>query len=926
MTKKWNDGVLQLAVRITFCVILVLALLYFAFFCLTRPGISLEEQGVRTLTGFVTTGKDGQEEAVDPDKSYYDAENRLFEMRGTLPEDLREDIREVYLLFFCVTDTEITVDGNTVFSFSFDRDAHVIGGGVKSFYQTIPLSPENAGQEIVFRQVMDGLHSSRGPKLMTGTATDILRYLFRVFGVTFVMALMLMGISVIVMLFGFNMRMRVRHPVDIVTISFAIFMTAGWIITDSYFYPFVFGHNHIDGWLSYILCMLLPVPYLSYMDKLQHGRHRKVYLGLQVLPIAATVIITALHISRVAKFYDFLTVINAILVGNIVCVAVILIRELKGGYAKAYHDTALGLVGLMLTAVIEIVLVLAPGLINNGQMIIIGLMFLLAFAVSQQMEDSRLAEIEKQKALEISNAKTAFLASMSHEIRTPINSILGMNEIILRESKDPEITAYAGTVQRSGRVLLSLINDVLDFSRIEAGKLEIIEEEYRLADLLADTAAIAKEQAEQKGLAFEINVARGLPAGLKSDEVRIKQILMNLISNAVKYTDEGKITIDAGGEYINDELFALRFDVRDTGRGIREEDKKQLFKAFTRNDLQRNRNIEGTGLGPAIVKRITDAMEGTIEVESEYGRGSVFTVTLPQKVTDHSRVPRDLDSAAAMEIQTRNGCGFTAPDAVILAVDDNRPNLNIVSAFLKDTKAQVDLCASGTEALEKCREKRYDLILLDHMMPDPDGIRTLEMIRTDAESRNPDVPAVVLTANAVAGSREMYLAAGFADYLAKPLDAAKLEETVRKYLPAGKVREQAGEEDDVMEFEAAGQEEAEGTANPEKYRAMGLDPETALTHTGGSTALLDEVLADIAANAKEKAKTLRECAEKKDLEGYRIAAHSVKGLMATVGANAMSEEAREHEYAARDGKAEFVAEKGKAFADKYEEFCRKLRG
>ena len=325
------------------------------------------------------------------------------------------------------------------------------------------------------------------------------------------------------------------------------------------------------------------------------------------------------------------------------------------------------------------------------------------------------------------------------------------------------------------------------------------------------------------------------------------------------------------------------------------------------------------------MKRITDAMEGTIEVESEYGRGSVFTVTLPQKVTDHSRVPRDLDSAAAMEIQTRKGCGFTAPDAVILAVDDNRPNLNIVSAFLKDTKAQVDLCASGTEALEKCREKRYDLILLDHMMPDPDGIRTLEMIRTDAESRNPDVPAVVLTANAVAGSREMYLAAGFADYLAKPLDAAKLEETVRKYLPAGKVREQAGEEDDVMEFEAAGQEEAEGTANPEKYRTMGLDPETALTHTGGSTALLDEVLADIAANAKEKAKTLRECAEKKDLEGYRIAAHSVKGLMATVGAKAMSEEAREHEYAARDGKAEFVAEKGKAFADKYEEFCRKLR-
>ena len=365
--------------------------------------------------------------------------------------------------------------------------------------------------------------------------------------------------------------------------------------------------------------------------------------------------------------------------------------------------------------------------------------------------------------------------------------------------------------------------------------------------------------------------------------------------------------------------------MRDTGRGIREEDQQHLFKAFNRNDLERNRNIEGTGLGLAIVKRITDAMGGSIGVESEYGKGSVFTVTLPQKVTDHSMMPRDLNTARAMEMKSRKGGGFIAPDAVILAVDDNRPTLNIVSAFLKDTQAQVDLCTNGNEALRLCREKRYDLILLDHMMPDPDGIRTLEMIRTDAGSGNRDVPAVVLTANAVAGSREKYLEAGFADYLAKPLDAAKLEETVRKYVPAEKIREKEEEKaEDVMEFAASAPEETQEKADPEKYRALGLDPETALMHMGGSGKLLDEVLADLAANARETARGLRECAEKKDLEAYRIAAHSVKGLMATIGATAMSEEAREHEFAARDGNEEFVVEKSKAFADKYEAFCRQF--
>ena len=916
-----NESVLRFC-KICFLILLAAACLYFVFFQLAEKPIDLDTTNAVELNGFTAEDRAGNRFTVQQGIRYEFNDNDLFDMKGTLPEGIREEI----ICFLSFYDTEVFIGGEKVYSYSMTDDVRVIGGAVKSIYHFIQLDDSCSGRELVIRQHRGASENCRAGAVYFGTVSDIYRLMFRKYGATFIMGLMLLCVALIILVFGLAVQIRTKTRAGIVTISLAVALTAGWIVTDSYFYPFIFGHNHIDGLMSYLLCMLLPCPYIFYVSALQKGRYRKVYTIMMVITLVNFVVCTGLHLAGIVKLYDSLIVIDILLVAAIAEGTLILIKEFRGGYIRAYRYTAIGLIGFMACVFIEILLILAPDLVNSGRMILIGLMWLLGFAVAQQIEDSRISDLERQQAIELSRTKSSFLASMSHEIRTPINSIMGMNEMILRESRDPEICRYASTIQRSGRMLLSLINDVLDYSRIEAGKLEIVEDQYSLSELLTDIMTIAEERAEQKGLNYKVTIGEQIPDGLCSDEVRIKQILLNLVSNAVKYTDEGGIEIAVDGSYSDDETFDLTFEVKDTGRGIREEDQRYLFEAFSRSDLKKNRSIEGTGLGLAIVKSITDSMNGSITVESEYQKGSVFTVTLPQKVVDHTPMSLKTLKTAGSKDGRRL---FTAPDAFILAVDDNRPNLSIVSAFLKDTKAHVELCTNGEDALTKCRERKYDLILLDHMMPEPDGIQTLELIRRDPDSLNKTTAAVVLTANAVSGSRQMYLRAGFADYLTKPLEADALEETVRKLLPAELIREaETGNDvpdDEIMEFEAAGTDSPAETELPESLRSIpGLNIDEALAHTGGSSELLKEILKDIASGARSTAKELRQSAQKQDYEQYRITAHSIKGLMATIGAQEISVMAKRHEYAARNGEYAYIEEHYGVFTKAYEDLCGEI--
>ncbi len=404
------------------------------------------------------------------------------------------------------------------------------------------------------------------------------------------------------------------------------------------------------------------------------------------------------------------------------------------------------------------------------------------FLIEDITEETRMMNELKEAreaADKASEYKSTFLANMSHEIRTPINAVLGMNEMILRECEDKDILSYAENIKASGGALLDLINDILDFSKIEAGKMELIDNEYGPKNMIKDTYMMLRRRATDKGLRFGIKFDEEIPAVLLGDEKRIRQVLSNILSNAIKYTKEGSVNTVIRFERIDDDNISLVMEISDTGIGISEENQKVLFDSFQRVDMEHNRNIEGTGLGLAITKQIVEMMQGSITVTSEVGKGSNFTVSIPQRVLDNK--PSGKLGASTAEMKEKYKVTFTAPDAKILVVDDVELNIMVVTGLLKNTKVMIDSATKGMEAYEMCKNIKYDLILMDHMMPYPDGVETFRMIRE--EGLNKDTKVVVLTANAISGVEEEYRAIGFDGYLSKPVKGADLEGMLEQFLP-----------------------------------------------------------------------------------------------------------------------------------------------
>ena len=390
-----------------------------------------------------------------------------------------------------------------------------------------------------------------------------------------------------------------------------------------------------------------------------------------------------------------------------------------------------------------------------------------------------------QEATNVNKAKDVFLSQMSYEIRTPISAVLGMNEMIIRETENSVIREYAQNIQSAGSSLLSIINDILDFSKIESGELEIMEEKYETGKILENAKRMVMPRLEGKDIKFIMNVNNDLPRILFGDANRIEQSMLNILTNAAKYTERGKIEVNVDFKKIesddNKPVIMLIFQVKDTGRGIKEEDLKKLFKSFQRVDEGNNRNIEGTGLGLAISRSLIRKMGGDIEVESEYGIGSTFTIKVPQGVIDYTGIGNKAEKEERNSIKYKEK--FHAKDAKILVVDDNSVNIRVLQGMLKKTKINITAAYSGAECQELVKKEKFDLIFMDHMMPGMDGIETLEKLKEMRDNLSPDIPVIVLTANAMQGVRELYLEKGFVDYIMKPIDSEILESMLIKYLP-----------------------------------------------------------------------------------------------------------------------------------------------
>lgn len=397
---------------------------------------------------------------------------------------------------------------------------------------------------------------------------------------------------------------------------------------------------------------------------------------------------------------------------------------------------------------------------------------------------NRTARQQKQEIEELNQAQNRFFSSMSHEIRTPINTIIGLNEMILRETTSDEIAADARDIQTASKMLLALINDILDMSKIESGKMDIVPVSYHVGDMLSEIVNMIWVRAKEKGLEFHIDVDQKMPSRLLGDEVRIKQILINVLNNAVKYTTEGSVTLSIQCRRQEHGCAQIVYSVADTGMGIKKENMPYLFSAFKRVDEEKNRHIEGTGLGLSIVKQLVELMGGDISVNSVYTKGTTFIVTIPQEIVSEEAIgDMDIEARHAMNARKRYKRSFEAPKARILIVDDNEANLMVEEKLLRDTKVQTDTAGSGAQCLQKTLKNRYDVILMDHLMPEMDGIVCLHEIRTQAGGLNQETPVVVLTANAGGENRKLYKREGFDGYLMKPVTGGQLEAELLNHLP-----------------------------------------------------------------------------------------------------------------------------------------------
>ncbi|MCR4647428.1 MAG: response regulator [Oscillospiraceae bacterium] len=538
----------------------------------------------------------------------------------------------------------------------------------------------------------------------------------------------------------------------------------------------------------------------------------------------------------------------------------------------------------------------------------------------QKEYEAEILKLEKSTADASNKAKGEFLAQMSHEIRTPINAVLGMNEMILRESRDDRILEYSRNIRTAGKTLLSLINSILDFSKIEDGKMEIIPAKYDTVSMINSLINSVSERARTKGLTFTVNADPELPCMLIGDDVRLAQVIVNLLTNAVKYTDQGTVTLDIGCRERTENDLLLTVCVKDTGIGIREEDMDKLFMSFSRLDELRNRHIEGTGLGMAIVTRLLELMDSELHVESVYGEGSAFSFSVRQQIADPAPIGTALERREAPNERSEK-IYPRFPSAKILVTDDNEMNLKVAKNLLKLFGIKPDLAASGAEAIEMMRSKRYSIVFLDHMMPKMDGIETFRKLKEE-HLIPADTAVIALTANAVIGAREKYLAAGFTDYLSKPISLEELEEKLSEHLPAeaaepepSPVDEEIMEfypDEEVMEFapEKPSDDEPEDTTEAlDALREAGFSVDAGLMYCAGDPGFYIEMLTDYAVCAPKRLQELEAALEASDWKQYQTLVHALKSISKTVGADNVFALARSMEEAAKNCDAAVIHEK-----------------
>jgi len=526
--------------------------------------------------------------------------------------------------------------------------------------------------------------------------------------------------------------------------------------------------------------------------------------------------------------------------------------------------------------------------------------------------------IEMSRKADMANsAKSDFLANMSHEIRTPMNAITGFAELCLQERN----YAYAADIKTAAKNLISIINDILDISKIEAGKLELVPAVYDTEAMLDDVIGMIQVQLDKKeNIRFKTDIDRRLPKKMYGDEVRLKQILINLLGNAVKFTKEGSISLSVKEINRSSGNISLMFRIADTGIGIKQEDMPKLFENFQQVDTRKNRRIEGSGLGLSISRTLAEKMNGSITVDSVYGKGSVFTAVVVQKVEDPSPIAK---AASKIDSTEENGLAVYAPDAHVLVVDDNKVNLNVTARLLSSYGIKAELADSGEAAVKMINSAYYDLVFMDHMMPDMDGVDTTKLIRAQGDAYSIGLPIVALTANAVSGAREMFLESGFNDFISKPIQLPTLEKILEKWLPEQMVthveRNKRSVSKDALFGELSEKNEAEDIIIPN------VDVTSGLELCGGNPEAYLAVLGTFEQTAAESISRIENYAQSRDYKNYVTEVHGLKSSALAIGARGLSEMAHRLEEAGKAENYKQICDDTPALTARFSEIAENIR-
>ena len=808
----------------------------------------------------------------------------------TLETTLSEDIKGGESIFFrpSLQDVTIYIDGELRVHYD-TKASRPFGLYSPTRYVPVELQEGDAGKELIYQFSTESKYTGTIRQMYIGDDDGIWLYHLRAAGGKALISIGLLAAGLFVIFACAVVRVLYRKKMELRFLAWAIVLCAVWMLSELDVRQLWLDNLSIITNVSYWSLMLIPIALILYMDEVQKGYYRKLYVVVAAYSSLVFFIGTILQVFDFVQFSDQLPFVHIGIVFTIIIVGTTIVLDYVKKRIHNYRTVAIGICGFLAFSVLELIWYYLQVNPSKGMFLAIGLLFLLVMAIIKCGQDLLLSEKKKQQAISAKEAEEKFLANMSHEIRTPMNAIVGMTEILLRGDLTGEQKEYLENIKSSGNALVSIINDILDISKIEAGKMELVDDVYATRQMMSDIDKIIRTRIGDKPIELICDIDKSVPDRLYGDGLRIRQIIINLANNAVKFTDRGRITITMKAQQETEERIAVFVSVADTGQGIKKEDIKRLFGAFEQVDALKNKGKEGTGLGLTISSQLVEMMGGRLEVQSEYGKGSEFFFTIYQQT-----VSKDMEWKQESEDDVMN---FTAPNARILLVDDNEVNRKVALGLLAPLQMQIDTAVNGKNAIDMIGQKEYDLVFMDHMMPVMDGVEATKHLREKGGDYYQKLPVIALTANAMKEAQNLFKEAGMNGFVAKPIVMKQICQVLREWLPEELIRVMTADDGGAVsevkeETVTESPVKTEGRASSEEILQIeGINVAEAIKNLGNKEFLL-ELLGDYCNLIESKALKIEKYLADERIKDYTIEVHALKSSSRLIGALELSDQFR----------------------------------